>query len=212
MNEIAKNFPEIILGIICISAVIGALRFLFSQHFERKKIGLQKIELINNILKYNLNKPNARQKFSTEQAFSAVFGKVFTFDEIKAILQYKSPSKVLALYLEGRRFLKVSNSGKTFLLKEQYGKEKVFGINIYFQDIKFAFLYLLFSMLTIFPITIIHTTYTNSSWFESSLGLANMFWVLMSGLLTFALAVFAVVSMFQLGKIDDAFKLAKLNS
>ena len=212
MNEIAKSYPELILGFIIVSAILGALRFIFSQHLESKKVSFQKIELLNNILKFNLNKPNARQKFTTEQAFSAVFGRIFVFNEIKALLNYESPSEAILLFLKGSRFLKVSRTGKSLVLKKKYRKFTIFKIDFYLQDAKFFFLYFVFSFLTIFPITIIHSTYTSNSWFADSFGLINIFWVFIAGSITITLVGLAIISMLQSGKIAQAFKLVSKNS
>lgn len=212
MNEIAKNYPELVLGFIIASAILGAIRFIFAQHLENKKVSFQKIELIDNVLKFNLNKPNARQKFITEQAFLAVFGKAFIFNEIKTLLSYDSPSEAISLYLKGRRFLKVSRAGKSFVLNEDYRRFKILKVYYYFQDFKFFMLYFLFSFLMIFPMTIINSIYSDSRWLEDSFGLINIFWIFVAGVLTIMLAGFALFSMMQLGKITQAFKLVAKKS
>jgi hypothetical protein len=212
MNEIAKSYPQLILGFIILSALFAAIRFIFSQHLESKKVSFQKIELINNILKFNINKPNSRQKFLTEQAFSAVFGRFFSFNEVKALLNYESPSEAVLLFLKGRQFLKVSRSGKTLVLKSKYRKFTLLKIDFYLQNIKFFFLYILFALINIFPITVIFTIYSNNSWFAHNLGFINIFWAFIAGLLTIVLILLALLSMLQSGKIDKAFKLVAKNS
>ena len=212
LNEIAKSYPEIILGFIIFSAILGVLRIIFSQYLENKRISFQKIEIINNILKFNLNKSNARQKFTAEQAFSAVFGRSFIFNEIKAVLNYDSPSEAIRLYLKGRRFLKVSRTGKSFVLNKNYYRFEILKKYFYFQDTKFFFLYIIFSLLAILPITIIYTIYTNDSWFADNLGLINIFWAAIAGIVALMLIGFAIINILQSGKIAHAFKLAAKNS
>lgn len=211
MNEIAKSYPNLILGFIITSIILGILRFIFSQYTESKKVSFQKIELLNNILKFNINKPNMRQKFTTEQAFLAVFGQIFIFNEIKALLNYESPSEAILLFLKGRRFLKVSRTGKYLVLNKEYRKFTIFKKDFYLQDFKFFFLYCLFSNLTIFPIAIIYSTYTNNSWFSESLGLINIFWVFIASAITLTLVGLAIISMLQSGRIVQAFKLVSKN-
>lgn len=208
MNEIAKSYPELILGFITITAILGVLRFLLSQSLESKKVSFQKIELLNSVLKYNFNKTNSRQKFITEQAFSAVYGKRLSFNEIKALLNYKSPSEAILLFIKGRQFLNVSTTGKSFVLNKKYRKFTIFKIAFYPQDIKFLFLYFIFSFLTIFPIFIIYLIYTSNSWLDESFGLKNIFWFIMAVTMTLMFITLAIVNLLQQGKISQAFELA----
>ena len=212
MNEIAKSYPEIILGFIFISFFLGLLKFVFSQYVENKKVSLQKIELMNNILKFNLNKPNARQKFITEQVFTAAFGKAFIFKEIKALLNYESPSEIILLFIKGRRYLQVSKSGKSFVLNKKYRRYQIFKMDVYLQNVKYFMLYMIFSLLIIFPVTILHTTFINNSWFDTNFNVVNIFWAFIASSIALLFAALAVTCLFRSGKIAFAFKLIEKNS
>jgi hypothetical protein len=128
------------------------------------------------------------------------------------LLSYDSPSEAISLYLKGRRFLKVSRAGKSFVLNEDYRRFKILKVYYYLQDFKFFMLYFLFSFLMTFPMIIINSIYSDSRWLEDSFGLINIFWIFVAGVLTIMLAGFALFSMMQLGKITQAFKLVAKKS
>lgn len=205
---LAADYPTLILGAIIITVFAALLKLFLSLYTESKKISLQKLELADNLLKFNLEKPSPTNRFLTEQLFLSMFKCRFEYEQIKVLLKSQAPLESFILFKSGRRFLKLSKSKKSLVLKKRYQTFKVFNWEIQRQSVRELIEYFVMAMLAAFMFVLTWLIYKRGGLFNVDWLVPNLIWYIMSLSCSLLLAFVALLILKDTGKLRFAIELA----
>lgn len=206
---VLSQYPKLFLIAFCFLILIPLLRVLISHYFGSRMVGLKKIELVNDILSRDLNRPSKKQRFLTEQAFSVMYNFKIDYDEIKALLHYKKPSKAFRLFKKAHKYLEISRSGKSMVLKSNYCKLGKSIFTFYPLNLWYSLIYFVNASLASLFFLPCWLIYKSGDWFDRDFILQNWFWAAMSFLVAMIFIVLALKSLWSVGTIKYAFELVE---
>ena len=202
--------------VVVLTAVIPLFKLLLSLYFERHKINLKKLEIVDSVLSKNLKKPSIKQRYLAEKIFTSIYKCDLSYDEIYVLLKFANPSRALDLYTKASLFIELSNKKNSFRLKSRYRSIQSRVITRYLFDLYQLALYFIFAF---FGVWVLLFTYN----FALKIGLDEVLsdtWLALPAWMWFlALVVMALVSLacgvksiLTMGKIKYAFALVDMSS
>jgi hypothetical protein len=173
---LVEKFPDLMVFIFSFVLLFPLLKWFSTKKLENRKVGLKQIEIANSIMKSNLDRPSRKQIYLTEQLFESMYNRDFKYSEIQALLKASNPSKAVLLFKKGRRFLQLSRSRKSFVLKKEYRYIKVLGKKVYFIGLTDLLAYFFFAMFGGFSLLVVWYIYETNIWFGKFFFVSNFVW------------------------------------
>jgi hypothetical protein len=96
---------------LLVAFVLKIINHLFNLTGDKDKISKEKTDLLKSILE--LDRPLSQQKYKIllEEVFTLVYKKNIYFDEIKVLLNAKSPKNAIHNYLLARPYIAINKAG-----------------------------------------------------------------------------------------------------
>ncbi|PKH57102.1 hypothetical protein CXF83_14855 [Shewanella sp. Choline-02u-19] len=199
-----------------LAAAFPLFKLLSFLHFEKHKINLKKLEIVNSVLSKNPKNPSIKQRYLVEKIFSSIYKCELSYEEIYGLLKFENPSKAFDLYPKARKCLELSKKKNSFRLNRSYRKFKFIKLSIYPYNIYQFSRYFLFGFLgTViflhaFQVLLdssIDDRMINGLFQPSWLSLPVWFWIFSIVAAGIVLWVYAIRSLFTIGCVDNAFLL-----
>jgi hypothetical protein len=148
--EAFSDYPALLATAAICLVLIGLLIKILNYKIEGKKVSLQHIAIADSVLKPNLNKADKKQKYLTERLFESMYKYRLSYSEIVILLNCNNQSAAIRLFLQSEYFLKLSNSERSFVLKEKENKFSIHGRSVFATGVLLFLRYVAIGFLSIF--------------------------------------------------------------
>ncbi len=198
-----------------LTVVLLLFKLLSFLHFEKHKINLKKLEIVDSVLSKNLKNPSIKQRYLVEKIFTSIYKCELSYDEIYVLLKFKNPSRSLDLYPKASPFIELTNKKNSFRLKNRYRLIKSRTITRCLHDLYLLARYFLFAFIGAWVLLFTFNTILKIGLAKvlSDTWLSGPIWLWLMAMVIAALVSLAhgIKSLLSIGSIKSAFTLVDMN-